>query len=251
MISKEYKENIRIYELDYLIKHIKGAKSLLELGAGAGWQAKKLSELGLDVKAIDVEQTTFRNIQVYDVEYYDGENIPIDDHSFDVVFSSNVLEHIPSIDVTLKELHRVLRNDGVAVHFLPNFNWRLWTTLTHFPNVLKRLVNHVFSNQNTSSDLNIESKYSKNDSGQKFLNFLLPGRHGERGNVITEMYFFSRVFWRKKMTENDWQIESVYSIPLFHSGNYLLSDSVSIKFRNFLGRIIGGTTDVYVIKKAK
>lgn len=252
MVSKQYKEEIRIFELDYLIRHLNGVRTLLELGAGAGWQARRIAEQGIEVSAIDVEQTTFRNVQVYNVQYYDGKTIPFSDKSFDAIFSSNVLEHIPHIDESLRELHRVLKDEGMAIHFVPNFSWRFWTSITHFPYVIKRVLGSFFSETTTSSDLEIESANSSRNSRNllfRAANFILPLRHGERGNVFSEHYYFSRLFWKRKFENNNWHVESLHSIPLFHSGNYFMSDLISIKFRNVLGRLIGGTTDVYILRK--
>lgn len=41
--------------------------------------------------------------------------------SFDIVYSNHVLEHLPSIGTTLALCARLLRDDGVAFHILPNF----------------------------------------------------------------------------------------------------------------------------------
>jgi 2-polyprenyl-3-methyl-5-hydroxy-6-metoxy-1,4-benzoquinol methylase len=42
--------------------------------------------------------------------------------SFDVVFSNNVLEHLPSIGHALASCARLLTDDGIALHVLPNFS---------------------------------------------------------------------------------------------------------------------------------
>lgn len=68
---------------------------------------------------------------------YDGVNIPFADHSFDVVFSSNVLEHIRQIEPFQRELHRILTPEGRAVHIVPNFGWRFWANLAHYCYVAK------------------------------------------------------------------------------------------------------------------
>jgi len=44
--------------------------------------------------------------------------------SFDVVFSNNVLEHLPSIGAALASCARLLGDDGIALHVLPNFSGR-------------------------------------------------------------------------------------------------------------------------------
>jgi 2-polyprenyl-3-methyl-5-hydroxy-6-metoxy-1,4-benzoquinol methylase len=44
--------------------------------------------------------------------------------SFDVVFSNNVLEHLSSIGAALGSCARLLADDGIALHVLPNFSGR-------------------------------------------------------------------------------------------------------------------------------
>jgi len=44
--------------------------------------------------------------------------------SFDIVFSNNVLEHLPSIGDALASCARLLADDGIAMHVLPNFSGR-------------------------------------------------------------------------------------------------------------------------------
>ncbi len=42
--------------------------------------------------------------------------LPFPDHSFDYIYSNAVLEHIDDPELAIKEIHRVLQNDGVTAH---------------------------------------------------------------------------------------------------------------------------------------
>ena len=42
-------------------------------------------------------------------------NLPFKDNTFDLILCINVLEHVVDIDRALKELHRVLKNDGILL----------------------------------------------------------------------------------------------------------------------------------------
>ena len=54
--------------------------------------------------------------------YYDGKKIPFSDEHFDLIFSSEVFEHIFNLEDIIKELKRVLKTNGKMLITLP-FVW--------------------------------------------------------------------------------------------------------------------------------
>lgn len=52
-------------------------------------------------------------------EGVDIQNLPFEDESFDMIFCSHVLEHVPDDRKGMRELHRVLRRDGLAIIMVP------------------------------------------------------------------------------------------------------------------------------------
>lgn len=105
-------ETIRHYELHRVVKTFPRGGKILEIGAGAGWQAGELQKLGYEVSAIDIEESNLINERIYPVINYDGHIIPFEDNYFDIIFSSNVLEHVPHILQFQSEIHRVLKPGG-------------------------------------------------------------------------------------------------------------------------------------------
>jgi SAM-dependent methyltransferase len=55
---------------------------------------------------------------------YDGQRLPFEDKSFDTVLNVQVLEHTPHPGALVKEMGRVLKNDGVLILTAP-FSFRL------------------------------------------------------------------------------------------------------------------------------
>jgi len=55
-------------------------------------------------------------------------------------YSSHMLYHAVDLDAIAGEISRVLRPGGVAVHVLPSASWRFWTTVAHYPNLVKKLL---------------------------------------------------------------------------------------------------------------
>src|SRR6185503_17456484 len=70
---------------------------LLEIGGGSGWQAQELASAGYEVASFDLANSEYAGRRVYPVQDYDGHRLPVDNTWADIVFSSNVLEHIPHV----------------------------------------------------------------------------------------------------------------------------------------------------------
>lgn len=100
-----------------------GALDILDLGCGTGMNSQYMSELGHNVQGIDVAAEAIRKYnergfqgQVMDVE----KGLSFEDESFDLVFSTEVIEHLVQHDVMLQEAYRVLRPGGRLVLSTPN-----------------------------------------------------------------------------------------------------------------------------------
>ena len=64
----------------------------------------------------------------------DIKNMPIKDSSIDFIYGGGVIEHFPNTDIVLKELHRVLKINGVSFNTVPCFNFS-WIALRSFANI--------------------------------------------------------------------------------------------------------------------
>jgi len=126
MFSIEQLHHLRQYELKEAIPHFGKSRQILEIGGGTGHQAQILTQLGLDVVSIDLPTSQYRNHLVHPVMTYDGRQLPFADQSFDIVFSSNVLEHVEDLGTLHREIRRVLKTDGFGLHVMPSASWRYW-----------------------------------------------------------------------------------------------------------------------------
>ena len=90
--------------------------SILDIGAADGSLLKALQKKGYhNVKGIDIVPKSAI------IEKGNITNIPFADNSFQTVFCTEVIEHLDSsqIETGLKEIQRVLKNDGQLIFTVP------------------------------------------------------------------------------------------------------------------------------------
>ena len=219
----EHLRSLRLQELDGVrsILGETGGKSILDVGAGAGWQARELSKLGLRVGAVDLtrDRSGYSSVRVWPVIPYDGTRIPFADQSFDYVFSSNVLEHIPHLETFQAEIQRLLKPGGVAIHVLPTATWRLWTSVAHYVSPIKELLRHLRRSKGEVGDAGEETSVTRalrrNTTVTLLRRLFVPARHGVAGTWLTEAYYFSRFRWAALFRRSGWEVERHFSNRLF------------------------------------
>ena len=212
----EHLHSVRLFEFHYIKKFMPAPPHrILELGAGTGWQSKLLSEFGYDVKSIDLPSSNYSKQRIWNVIDYDGINIPYIKGSFDIVFSSNVLEHVLNLSSLQDEIFRILDDDGICIHVMPTSTWRLFTNISHFIKFWNKAPIH--------------------------------GVHSDSLN--SEYLFFSKKNWIKIFDETNFELLNVYNIPLFYTGTAVFSNRLSLNLRKILSFFIGGSCNIYILKK--
>lgn len=254
MINLNYLESIRLLELESILPEIKrdkpGRCNVLEIGAGAGWQSKKLAENGYFVEAIDVDSSGYSMDRVWPVINYDGKHIPFPDEYFDIVFSSNVLEHIPYVIAFQDEINRVLKTDGICVHVVPSGNWRFWTSVAHYAHIIKTIINLIIKKKaQKTNEMENRVKVAKRSIPQLLSRWVFPPRHGEVGTALTELYYFSKYRWVNVFTITNWKIEKVFTNRLFYTGYVVLGPALSLQSRRRLSYILGSSCHIFVLRK--
>lgn len=242
---------VRKYELDIALKYFPDTASdqprrLLELGAGTGQQAKYLADLGYQVFAIDLTSSSYKEARVFPITDYDGERIPAADASFDLVFSSNVLEHVVGIDAVLAETHRVLKPGGLAIHIIPSPACRIWSISAHYVWLARRIVAKLTATANPQSATSVPRTPR---SGKEWVGTFFPLRHGERGNTLAEIYYLSRAYWNKKFRVHAFKIGKSVGNGIFYTMANAVGTALPLKNREAFSRILGSSCFIYVISK--
>lgn len=235
---------------------------LIEIGGGTGWQSQEFSAAGYDVVSYDLASTEYTANRMFPVVDYDGHKIPEPDGSADIVFSSNVLEHIPHVVAFQSEMLRVLKPEGIALHILPSAPWRLWTSATHYPWVAQKIASGLMRRPQMAAGANtanavtavspIEAEKSRRPANlsRMLANNLRPVRHGEFGNSFTELYYFSRYRWSRLFQDAGWRIDTYATNQLAYTGHGIAGLGLSLDARRRLSHILGSSCHVFVLRKA-
>jgi SAM-dependent methyltransferase len=174
--------------------------------------------------------------------------IPYRNDQFDLIFSSNVLEHIDDLDGILRETRRVLKADGVAVHILPTPAWRLWTSVAHYGYLLQRILD-AGRPVGDGSVPSLNDKLHSNGVVYAVRRILAAGPHGHYRNALSELYYFCERRWLKVFRHAGFQIAKVQAGDIFYTG-YGLLPRVSLGTRRAMARWLGAATRIYVLRKA-
>jgi len=113
-----------------IIQHAKKNKEtikILEIGSGDGYMASKLISSGFNVTSI--EPVPRQPVYVPLIQSF-SDRLPFPNNQFDLVFSSNVLEHVEELPTSFREMRRVLAEDGIMIHSMPSVACSLLTTTT-------------------------------------------------------------------------------------------------------------------------
>lgn len=222
---------------------------VLEIGGGNGFQASLIAALGANVKSIDVAGHPVSVESHFPVNLYDGRTLPFPDRVFDRVFSSNVLEHIRDLEVTLGESRRVMKDDGVAIHIPPTPAWRLWTSLSHYIHLLMRVtgIRRAVTTQSLiTPDGGQQQKVGVWDVAKRAL---WAGSHGEYPSPLSELWYFSRRRWIHVFRQSGFEIVATAPSIIFYTG-YGVFPWMPMAVRRILAPMFGSATRIFICKKS-
>jgi SAM-dependent methyltransferase len=238
---------LRIEEMRRILPLLPLGSRVLEVGAGTGEQAKILSEHGFDVVAIDLPASSYSEHRTFPVLDYDGRTIPLSDDTVDVVFSSNVLEHVEDLPRLLGEFKRVLRPGGIGVHVMPTSMWRLATFFTGVPTAVIGSLQLVRDLVWRRPDLSRSAAIRKN--AKTVAGAILPVGHGTSFEGLSELVTFSPQRWRRTFARNGFRVEADYPMRLSYTGHMLLGRRLSFPARERLSGYLGSATHIYVVRR--
>jgi SAM-dependent methyltransferase len=246
MFSLDLLNRIRAAEIETIVAQFPAGARVLEIGAGTGRQALEVRRLGFDVEAIEIRDSNYNQDRLFPITDYDGRRIPFADASFDVVFSSNVLEHVRDLGQLEAEIKRVLRPGGICVHVLPTHVWRFWTTLSAFPAALQKLAA-------TRADLRPSGGIGRflgalGRALRTLVSPLFPTRHGESGNALSELWLFHPRRWRRHFRASGFDIIRDQPMGLHYTGHLVLGDRRSLTARKRMANRYGSACHLFALR---
>ncbi len=228
----------------------KGDLKILEIGGRDGYQAERISKNGFKVTSIDIKPIF---PQFYPVQKGDTIKLDFHENSFDIIFSSNMLQEILSIDEALLEMRRVLKKDGIIIHIVPSSWWSLITNFWHYCFIPKYLIKSKKFQNIINTDIKNHDKSGKNfqknsTDSKKNLKRLFFHPLGANTSFVHEIIYFSNFYWKKLFKKNRFEIIKQKNCPYFYSA-YSIFRFKFLKFRKFLAFM--GITSCYcfIMKK--
>ena len=178
-------------------------KYLLDLGCGAGENSVYFAQKGAKCVAADyspgmvevaLKLAAVNQVQV-EGQVVNAMAIDRPDNTFDIVYASNLLHHIPDPTLALKEMHRVLKPGGKAC---------FWDPLTHNPviNVYRRMATEVRTEDETPLNINIVNFIRSHFSKTQYDTFWIATLW-----IFLRFYLIEKVnpnkerYWKKIITE--------------------------------------------------
>lgn len=213
-------QKIRNEELSIALDFFPNNRNLkiLEIGGRDGYQAELISKKGYNVTSIDINPLF---PQFYPVQKGDITKLDFHENSFDIIFSSNMLQEIHDIEEALMEMKRVLKKDGIIIHIVPSSWWSLITNFWHYCLIPKYLIkskkfqrvfiSDAIENKNKHNSKNLKS--SKNNLKRLFLHPL-----GANISFVHEIFYFSKNYWKKSFEHNGLRIIDRKNCPFLYSG---------------------------------
>jgi ubiquinone/menaquinone biosynthesis C-methylase UbiE len=155
---KDYFEACTAPENRFILQHLGDVrgKYLLDLGCGAGENSVYFATKGARCVAADyspgmvevaLKLAEANGVQV-EGQVTNAMALNFPDNTFDIVYASNLLHHIPDPTLTIQEAYRVLKPGG---------QFCFWDPLKHNPviNVYRRIATKVRTEDETPLDINI------------------------------------------------------------------------------------------------
>ena len=221
----------------------------LEVGAGDGFQSQYLARCAGKVVCTDLNPDRLIHEPHLKITYEvcDVEALPFETGRFNLIYSSNLLEHLPEPERALLEMHRVLRDDGVTVHVVPNRFWKVLHLALFYPSRVVATAEVLLSRERrrTLGKANSFSNNPKRRQPSFVERNVWPPVHGESVNHWAEFVRMGASHWKRLFSEAGFQLIGYIDGLPAHSAYRFGMDAP----RKALERMGFSTSNGYVLTK--
>lgn len=206
----ERKSQIRKSEISSILKseiarRVMESANCLELGAGDLVQSKHLKQAVRTLVSVEINYKRLVSMGVpsgYSLICADALELPFPDSKFDLIFTSNMLEHVGNFDQLLQEMIRVIKPDGYMIHVMPSVTWKVIHIILYPMALIRNFLYKKLISPNRSERLTNNFGPRTLDKKEKRMirRLLLPKVHGEYADHLDEIVNYRKTNWRYKFT---------------------------------------------------
>jgi ubiquinone/menaquinone biosynthesis C-methylase UbiE len=216
------KHKRRDLELELMLQlgKIKPNLNILDVGCGAAYQCAVLRDRGYNVTCVDiVDNATYTYLD----RLCDCCHLPFEDNSFDIIYSSHLLEHIKDKNQALREMVRVLSPDGFIHVIVPTSTWKICQLLIYYPELLSRFVKWFLKKRGSKREnRDTDTKKVTPETGSKLerLYFkakraVFPEVHGTAPSNLEELREFRVSSWLGLFKNNGLNVNKIVMGPFY------------------------------------
>ena len=141
-------ENTRPLYSNFIDFGLLGNKKILDVACGTGVLTIEFSRMGCETFAIDISpravSSTKRNLKLRNLSgnilEMDAQKMYFDSSTFDFVNAHGCLMHMPKIDLAIKEIYRVLKNDSYVYAWVYHKGWYFWFGIIFLRGICKGML---------------------------------------------------------------------------------------------------------------
>lgn len=253
----QYLHLIRKEEIKKIFDFLGSKKfdSGIEFGAGDGFQTTILATHFNSFVSSDLNFKRIKDEQKLSTVQYikcDADNINnlFNDKRFDLVFSSNMIEHLSNPKNFLKNTYRILKDDGYNIHVVPSRCVKITYILFFYVNVFTLVADRflglfrgkkIFRGAEIYLDNNINVVDNKKS---RFERIFLPSIHGNYKTHSEEFIKFGRKSWEQLFINSGFKVVKHIKGPVFSGYGFGLNSLRSIF--HFFG---WSSEHIFILKK--
>jgi SAM-dependent methyltransferase len=201
----------------------------LELGAGDGFISTILRRYTVELISTDYQPGILQRQPAPGVIYRVADAERVDEifagEQFDLIFSSNMLEHLTDPERALIAMERLLAPGGITIHFVPNRLWLALFVLLHVPSKLANIAEALTGPNAMSSmrgkirgDIPAGAGPTNNPKTVRprrsvLSRLLLPEPHGVSPTLISEWATWGTSRWRARFAAAGLEVVSIRNGP--------------------------------------